>query len=345
MRKLFIVTGVLFFLEFSVVLPGRQAASAKDGLSSEALAEKGISAKEGDIAEVDKIVAVVGDEVITNSELATVLFSVYGEYKKKYSGGELAQKMDQVRRSVLSQMIEEKLILNAAEETDIEVTGQEIDEKIEALKKRFNSEKDFISALKKQGTSLRDLKKRFKREILKSKLIDQKVKMGITVSLKEIDDYYRSNPDEFIKPEMARIGSILVKPAGGQPGDWDSALAEMHRILSELNDGADFKELAKKFSQGLNAENGGGMGVIGRGQMLKEIDQAIFSLEPGEVSPPIKTKSGYCIFKLEAKHPGSVVEFENAQNTIKSIVFTEKFKIKFKKWIEGLKKDAYISIK
>jgi peptidyl-prolyl cis-trans isomerase SurA len=340
MKKIFLLIGVLILLE-----PAAAILELSSKLGCEALARQGSLAKKGDATTVDGIVAVVDDEVITKSELNVVLFSVYGEYKKSYSGQQLIRKMDEARRDILNQMIEEKLIINAAKQTDIEVTDKEVDEKIEDLKKRFNSEQEFINALKDQGVTIRDLRKRFRQEILKSKLVDSEVKRGITVSFKEISDYYHSHPGDFNSPEMVRVSSILVKPESDEPQDWATALVRVGEILSKLDNNAKFEDLVEQYSQGLHAEEKGDMGFIARGHMLKEIDDIIFNLKLGQVSLPVKTKLGYYIFKLQDRRPASVVKLEDAQNKIKAIIFTDKFRVKFKKWIEDLKQDAYISIK
>ena len=114
---------------------------------------------------VDKIVAVVGTDLITQSDLERVLFPVYGEYRQRYEGEELIRKMDEARREILNQMVEEKLIINAANDSDIEVSDQEVDEKIEEVKQRFNSDEEFIEAMNRQNLTLRGLKKNYREEI------------------------------------------------------------------------------------------------------------------------------------------------------------------------------------
>ena len=294
---------------------------------------------------VDKIVAVVGAGLITQSDLNRVLFPVYGEYRQRYQGEELARKMDEARRDILNQMIEEKLIINAANDSDIEVSDQEVDEKIEEVKQRFNSEEEFIESMNRQNLSIRSLKKDFREEILKSKLIDAEVKGKMNISFKEVNDYYQDHLNDFIEPEKVKAKAILIKPAEDTTEDWEEALAKANEIFSELEGGAGFEDLAKQYSDDVSASRGGDMGFIDRGYMAKEIDEVLFSLTPQEFSQPVKTKLGYYIFKVEAKEPQTVTSLKEAEIRIKSILFVQKFNERFKKWITGLKQDAYISIK
>ncbi len=294
---------------------------------------------------VDKIVAVVGADLITQSDIERMLFPIYGEYKQRYEGEELNLKMDEARREILNQMIEEKVIINAANDSDIEVSDQEVDEKIEEIKQRFNSEEEFIEALNGQNLSIRSLKKDFREEILKSKLIDAEVKGKMNISFKEVDDYYQEHLNDFIEPEKVKAKAILIKPAEDTPEDWEEALAKANEIFSELEEGDSFEDLAKQYSDDASAPRGGDMGFINKGYMAKEIDEVLFSLAPQEFSQPVKTKLGYYIFKVEDKEPQVVAGLKEVELKIKSIIFVQKFNESFKKWIEELKKDTYISIK
>ena len=294
---------------------------------------------------IDKIVAVVGTNLITQSDLERTLFPIYGEYRQRYEGEELARKMDEARREILNQMIDEKVIINAASDSDIEVSDQEVDEKIEEVKQRFNSEEEFIEAMNRQNLTLRSLKKDYREEILKSKLIDAEVKSKMNISFKEVNDYYQDHLNDFIEPEKVKAKAILIKPAEDTPEDWEEALAKANQIFSELERGASFENLAKQYSDDVSASQLGDMGFIDKGYMTKEIDEVLFSLTPQELSQPVKTKLGYYIFKLEDKEPQTVTSLKEAEIKIKSILFVQKFNERFKKWITGLKEDAYISIK
>lgn len=253
--------------------------------------------------------------------------------------------MDEARREILNQMIEEKVIINAANDSDIKVSDQEVDEKIEEIKQRFNSEEEFIEAMNKQNLSIRSLKKDFREEILKSKLIDAEVKGKMNISFKEVDDYYQDHLNDFIEPEKVKAKTILIKPAEDTPEDWEETLAKANEIFSELEGGASFEDLAKQYSDDVSASKLGDMGFIDKGYMAKEIDEVLFSLTPQEFSQPVKTKLGYYIFEVEAKEPQTVAGLKEAEIKIKSILFVQKFNECFKKWIEELKRDTYISIK
>ena len=295
---------------------------------------------------VDKIVAVVGVDLITQSDLAKELFPLYAEYKQKYGGEELNRKIDQARRVILNQMIEEKLIVNAANNSDIEVSDQEVDEKIEEVKQRFNSEEDFIEAVNAQNFSIRSLKKKYREEILKAKLVDAEVKGKMNITFKEVNDYYQAHLNDFVEPEKVKAKAILIKPAEEDISeDWEEALTKANEVFSKLEEGASFEDLAKQYSDTVTASQLGDMDFINKGYMTKQIDDVLFSLEPQEFSQPIKTKLGYYIFKVEAKEPQTVISLKQAEIKIKSILFVQKFNKRFKEWIEELKKDTYISIK
>ena len=294
---------------------------------------------------VDKIVAVVGRELITQSDLERVLFPIYADYRKRYGDEESIQKMEEMRREILNQMIEEKLIINAANDSDIEVSDEELDEKIEEVRQRFDSEKEFIEAMNNENLSLRNLKKNYREEILKTKLIDAEIKGKMSISFKEVNDYYQAHLNDFTEPEKVEVKAILIKPAEDTPEAWKEALARAGVVCSLLKGGADFEDVAKQHSDDVSASKSGDMGFISKGYMAKEIDEVLFSLKAMELSRPVETKLGYYIFKVEAKKPQVITGLEEAELKIKSILFAQKFNKRFKEWLEELKEDAYISIK
>jgi len=127
--------------------------------------------------------------------------------------------------------------------------------------------------------------------------------------------------------------------------DFELAKVEIENIYAMLGKGKDFAGLARLYSQGPNKDRGGDMGFIGKGEMLKELDQVIFNLKPGEFSKPIKSNIGYHILKIgDITHSG-YLPLEDVQGNIKARLFQKKFKEKLNEWLGELRAEAYISIK
>ena len=175
------------------------------------------------------------------------------------------------------------------------------------------------------------------------KLVDLEVKSKVMVLPSEITEYYEKHRLEFRQDERVRLRHILRKAEDGV--SFELAKVEIQDIYTKLKQGKDFSELAKTYSQGTNKEEGGDMGYIKRGDMLEVIDRIIFSLSPGEISKPVRSKVGYHIFKVEDVKYSGYLSLDDVHNDIKKMLFQRKFKKKLDEWVAELRSKAYISIK
>ncbi len=294
-------------------------------------------------ATINKFVAVVNDEVITQQDVDQLLSVLYAQYSQEYKGDELLQKMEQVKKDILNQIIEDKLVLSKAKELGIKITESEINERLDYIKKSFSKEKEFYKTLETQGITVANLKDMYTDKIMMKKLVDYEVKSKISVLPSETSSYYEKHGGQFMEKVQYRVKNILIKAK--DEAAFELARIEMDNVYNKLKQGEDFDALAKQYSQGPNAEKGGDIGYIEKGQMLETLDKAIFKLKPGEFSEPVKSEIGYHIFKVEDIKSEKPAGFEEAQKDIQMILFQDKFKVMVNEWLSNLKKKAYISIK
>jgi parvulin-like peptidyl-prolyl isomerase len=116
-------------------------------------------------------------------------------------------------------------------------------------------------------------------------------------------------------------------------------------ILNKLKAGEDFAELAKQYSEGPNASEGGSMGYVKKGDLLPDIESVVFNMKDGEVSDIIHTKLGYHIFKVDERRERQTLGLAEVKREVEEGVYREKVKDKIKDWVGNLKKNAYISFK
>ena len=292
---------------------------------------------------INKFVAVVNDEVITQQDVDQLLAVMYAQYSQEFKGDELLQKMEQVKKDILNQIVEDKLVLSRAKELGIKITEAEIDERLDYIKKGFPSEEEFYKTLETQGVTMSNLKDRYRDQIMMKKLVDYEVRSKISVLPSDVSAYYEKHRSDFREGDKYRVKNILIKAKDDVSAELTKV--EIDDIYKKLKEGGNFDELAKQYSQGPNAEKGGDMGYIEKGQMLEILDNVIFKLKPGEFSEPVKSEIGYHIFKVEDIQYGKQGSIGEAQKDIQMMLFQVKFKEKVNEWLAGLKKKAYISIK
>jgi parvulin-like peptidyl-prolyl isomerase len=251
--------------------------------------------------------------------------------------------MESVKKDILKQVIEDKLVLSRAKEVGIKVTESEINERLDYIKSGFRSEEEFYKTLETQGITIANLKDRYKDQVMMKKLVDYEVKSKVSVLPSDVSDYYEKNKDRFKEADSYKVKNILIKAKDDV--SFELAKVEIDNVYTKLKEGGDFDGLAKEFSQGPNAVNGGDMGYVTQGQMLEVLDNVIFKLKPGEFSEPVKSEIGYHIFKVEDIKYGKQATYEEVSKDIQLMLFQEKFKAQVSEWLAGLKKKAYISIK
>ncbi len=193
----------------------------------------------------------------------------------------------------------------------------------EALKKGLNKDPEYIKKVED-----------FKKITLVGLLLQREIESKVKVSDQEIKDYYEKNKEKFAPVAQIRISQILVKTE-----------KEAEQILEKLRKGENFAQIAKKSSiDTVSAKNGGDMGFLSKGQMDPELEAAALKLRIGEISEPVKTKSGYHIIKVTDKKSGPVVDFEKVKNLISQNLMAEKQKDVFDSYIEGLRKTYKVEI-
>ncbi|MFC1590613.1 peptidylprolyl isomerase [Candidatus Omnitrophota bacterium] len=292
---------------------------------------------------VDRIIAVVNEDIITETDVDEMLAPLYIQLSTVYGGEQLAKKLEEARIKVLNQLIDQKILLSEARKLNIKVTGRELGSEVEKIKKKFKSEKEFKLTLASQNITLKQLKKRYEEKIMINKMVSKKIAPKISVSPTEITEYFLLNKEEFTQPERAGLKNILIKVTEDRPpGEAYSLTLEIHERLKE---GGSFEALAKEYSDGPGKDEGGDMGFVSRGDLRKELDEVAFGLLPGEISDIVLTPIGYHIFMLTEKRDAVEKTIDESREEIEAKIFSEKLTKEIKGWVEELKKNAYVSIR
>jgi peptidyl-prolyl cis-trans isomerase SurA len=292
---------------------------------------------------VDRIVVAVNDEVITQGEIDRMVAPVYEQYRSIYSGETLTKKLNEAVQRVVQQLIDDRLLFSEAKRLNIEVSDKEVEARIDDAEKRMGSKEKFNLAMADQRMTLKDVRERFREQIMVRKLIDQKVGGKIAITPIEVSDYYAAHINEYIVPEQIKLRNILIKP---KP---DTEILETLKLVKDIQDrireGGDFAALAKIYSQGPNAAEGGMMDAVKKGDLLPEVEKVVYNLQPGQYSTAIQTSMGYFIFKVEEKMTQRTYSQSEVRRDIEEAIYREKSREKVKAWIDSLRKNAYIAFR
>jgi len=294
-------------------------------------------------ATVDKILVIVNGETITQSEVDAAMAPAMSKLRKENDPAQLIDEVEARRKAVLNRMIEEKIILSEARKLEIEISDEEVEGKLGEVISRFKSEEAFNRVLIEANISIGDLKKKYTDQLMISKLVEGLVKAKIRITPSDIFNYYEVNKEKYRVTEKIRLKNILIKAQDDIADEQAQGLAQ--KVLGFLKAGEDFDELVLKYSKGPNADKGGDLGYKEKGELMKKIEDAVFHLEPGAFSDVCKTKLGYHIFMVTDRKEARIKPLEEVRLEIQNAIYTTRMNEGYKKWVEDLKKDAYISFR
>lgn len=292
---------------------------------------------------LDRVVATVNNEVITWSELMSVVLIEGKEILGNLSDEERKDKINQLEKPFLNSLVEMKLQLQEARRLGLGVGSAEIEGAINDIKNKFGMTDEILkNSLTAEGLTMSDYRSRLGDQILLQKVVNHAVKSSVVISDKEIEAYYEEHKEEYSEKEKLKIRQIFFMRHQDESQNVVIE-AKAQEILQRISRGEDFAELAREFSQGPNREAGGDLGYITRGSVLKEIEEAAFALKAGEVSGAFWSPAGLHIIKLDERIAGGGIE--TVRDRIKKILFQKAFESQYHEWRSSLKENAYIDIK
>ena len=160
---------------------------------------------------LDRVVAVVNDEVITQAELDTFLRPIYEQYSKEYSGAELVKAINEVRQKILGQMIEDKLVYQEAVSMGIEIKDEDVDKEFQEFKSKLEKPGELDEMLEREGLTMKALRERLKKQAMVRQLQDREIRSKVIVSPTEVEAFFKNNPDKFKSKERVRVKSLTIK--------------------------------------------------------------------------------------------------------------------------------------
>lgn len=292
---------------------------------------------------VDRVVARVNHQVIVLSEIQETSLPLLQEIREKYSGRDREKKIKETEKEQLDIYIEKTLQIQRAEQIGIFVPEKEIESAIEDLKRKHGmTEEDLLGLLKEERLTLDAYKNRLKEQILISKAVGAEVGSKVVITDEEKNEYYNKHKKSFLKQKEVELRQIFFSKSRSEDISMKRKEAKAVDILKKIQQGADFVRMAKAYSEGPAANNGGFLGSFKKGEIVEEIERVAFRLKEGEVSDIIRTDQGLHIIKLEKNLEKIAKPFEEIEKNIEDIIFRQKMEEAFNNWIEELRQRAVV---
>ncbi len=288
-----------------------------------------------------------GAEAVTETE-NDVIATVNGE---KIIRKDFDRRMNVIKRmnkdvtrstqlQVVNQLTKKVLLKQFVEGQNIDVSVEEVQGELEKIKYFLksnpnSSEKSLEEILETQGSSISELKDEVRRTLVLSKYLDERV------SDDEKRSYFEENKNSF-NDEKVKASHVLIDTTKLKTdAELEKVKLKIEEVKNEIDNGADFAEMAKKYSTCPSAENGGDIGFFQRkGSIVEEFAEVAFSMEVGEVSEPVKTQFGYHIIKVTDKEEGKDVSYEDVADMVDFVYM----QIETEAILKGLYEKAEIEI-
>lgn len=297
---------------------------------------------------IDRVVAIVNDTVITLSELTAEGEPLFKRIREQAPPAEREDYLQKASEDTLTQLINARLIQERAAEFGLKVEEDEVDKTISNIIRQNNrTREEFLKDLEKIGTSEQAHRETIRRQILESRVVNMEVRSKIVISDQQVQSYYNT---EYVKQDapdgftILQIG-LVWGPEARSAATKKDALELAAHILEQASQGADFKELAREYSDMPSAKHGGAIGSFAREELAPFMREAILSLKPGGVSEIIDSEDAIQIFKLLSIKEGDMVSqapYDSVKEDIRKIIYKREMDENFTTWTEQLREKAYI---
>ncbi len=285
-------------------------------------------------AVIEEIVAQVNGKIITRSQLMEREQQVMAQVSSRLVGDELDAAVDRARRTLLTDMIREEILLQRAEILGLELE-KVFQQALQQLKENqgIKTQDELDEVLRNEGLTRDELRETLLRYNVPEIMINLEVRDKISVTEEEVSEYFDKHKDSFKIEESFTISEIVLSEEGLSGRE----LAELAaRVEAELKSGAKFNEMVVKYSRAPSRFKDGKIGPVPKGDLASDIEKAAEALKPGEVSPPLKTRAGYHIIRLEEHVLPQDPTLENSKQRILGKLKQEKFTGELRKFFSSL---------
>jgi peptidyl-prolyl cis-trans isomerase SurA len=295
---------------------------------------------------VEKIAALVGDDLILQSEVEDRAAPLLSDIASIANPSEREARTNAIRREVLERLIDDQLLAQQATELKLTVSNDEIDRAIEQIKRDYGlGDSQLKDELRKQGLTMPAYRQNTKREILKYRVLNIAVGSKINVGDSEVQSYY----DRHMKSANIQVRASHIFIA--IPEDADNAtVLEREKLakslLARALGGEDFAKLAREYSEdaGTRAE-GGDLGFIGRDILPKPMEELVFSMHPGDIRGPVRADRGFHVIKLVDKRAKDAKPFAEVQDDIRVRLRQREMERQTKIYLSDLRKKVLVDIR
>jgi len=324
------------------------AAPAKAPAKLPVVKKPAVSAEGGKV--IEEIVARVNNEVITRSELQhsidTAEEDAKADCQNRCTPEQLKTLTAERQKNSLRDLIDQSLLVQRGKDMGLSVEPDVI-KQLDQI--RQENKLDSLEALEKaveaQGINWEDFKNNIRNGILTKKVISEEVGSRLNTTTDEIQKYYDEHKQDFVRPEQVALRSIEVNTTGKS----DAEVAELRKkadtALKRIKDGEDFGEIAKRYSDGSTAKQGGYLGVYKRGELSKQLEDVVFKMKRNDLTDVMETKQGFLIMQVLEHYDEGQQTLATVSDEIRNKLYEQKMEPALRDYLQKLREQSYVVVK
>jgi len=292
---------------------------------------------------VDGVAAVVNGDVITYSQVRSVVMPREKLLRAQFTGQQLIDKVKEARQLALQDLIDRQLILQSFRKESFQIPDHFVEERVhDIIRTDFGGDRNtFIKTLEAQNYTIGEFKKMETEKMIVQAMRGKNVKMQMIASPAKVEAYYKEHRDDFTSKEQVKLRLIMI-PSRASDGNAAAQKAMADEIFGKLVNGAEFERMAQLYSEDSTREHGGDWGWIERKTLAASLEKVAFNLPIGKISNVVEFSGNYYILKVEDKKGGETKSLADARPDIEKKLLQLEAQSLQEKWLTSLRSKAFI---
>jgi peptidyl-prolyl cis-trans isomerase SurA len=299
---------------------------------------------------IEEIIARVNNEIITLTEFEKARQSAEEDAKQECQGRctpeQLQTDIEEHKKNTLRDLIDQSLLVQRGKDMGISVKAEVI-KQLDQI--RVQNKLDSIDALERavtsEGMNWEDFQSNIENHLLTQKVISQEVGSHINISDDEVQKYYEAHKTEFVRPEQVALREIQVRTQGKGADELPALKKKAETALKRVQDGEDFGEIAKRYSDSSTKDQGGYLGMYKRGELAKELEDKVFAMKRNQLTDVLETKQGYLILQVLEHYDEGQQSLDKVRNEVMEKLYAERMEPALRAYLKTLREQSYVIIK
>ena len=296
-----------------------------------------------------EIVARVNDDVITLGAYQKAEQTLRDEVTRDCEGCPPekidAQFKDQ-QKDLLRGMIDESLIVQRAKDMNVNVES-DVNKRLDEVRQQNNlaTLDDLKKGVEASGLSWEDYKTTIRNGLLQKEVVRREVGSHVDITREEVKQYYDAHPEEFTLPERVVLSEISISTDGKTPEEMTAVRNKVEGLRTSVLNGDDFNQVARLYSQGSTAKDGGQLGTFKKGELAPQLEQTVFPMSKGQITDVIQTRTDFEILKVDDHLQAGLQPFEKVEPDIRATILAQKMQPRIRDYLAELREQSNIIVK